>query len=41
MPEKNWGQTPVFLTNASRGAGRGGILVNVVQVFLSGRDYGN
>jgi len=41
MLENNRGLTPVLLTNASYGAGRGGILVNVVQVFLAGRDYGN
>ncbi len=28
-------------TNPSRAAGRSGILVNMVQVLLLGRDYGN
>jgi len=31
----------IVVTNSGRGTGRSGILVNMVQVFLLGRDYGN
>jgi predicted N-acyltransferase len=34
-------QVRIVPTNLSWAAGRGGILANMVQVFLLGRDYGN